>query len=100
MGAPFEQQFRDAGMGETAPTLTLEPGQQAAAEDELADVLIYLTRLANVLVVDLLGASRDKLLRNASRFPVPVAGSSTVDSEGVPSGRSVFVFSDHEHRGR
>lgn len=37
--------------------------------DELADVLIYLVRLADVLGVDLLDASRTKLAANAERYP-------------------------------
>lgn len=37
--------------------------------DELADVLIYLVRLADVLGVDLLDAARTKLDANARRYP-------------------------------
>lgn len=37
--------------------------------DELADVLIYLVRLADVLGVDLLDAARSKLASNAKRYP-------------------------------
>jgi dCTP diphosphatase len=38
-------------------------------EDELADVAIYLLRLADVLGVDLLEATNRKLELNAARFP-------------------------------
>ncbi|MEX2550898.1 MAG: nucleotide pyrophosphohydrolase [Nitriliruptoraceae bacterium] len=38
-------------------------------EDELADVLIYLVRLADVLDVDLIAAADTKLARNEERFP-------------------------------
>ena len=38
-------------------------------EDELADVLIYLVRLADVLDVDLPAAAENKLDRNDKRFP-------------------------------
>jgi NTP pyrophosphatase (non-canonical NTP hydrolase) len=38
-------------------------------EDELADVLIYLVRLADVLGVDLLEVAHAKLQRNHHRFP-------------------------------
>ena len=38
--------------------------------DELADVLIYLVRLADVLGVDLLTAAEAKIERNELRFPV------------------------------
>jgi NTP pyrophosphatase (non-canonical NTP hydrolase) len=37
--------------------------------DELADVLIYLVRLADVLGVDLLAAAEVKIERNEVRFP-------------------------------
>lgn len=38
--------------------------------DELADVLIYLVRLADVLDVDLIAAAHAKIARNESRYPV------------------------------
>ncbi len=56
----------------------LTPEQSAAVldgeragdvEDELADVLIYLVRLADVLGVDLLAAADAKVERNEQRFP-------------------------------
>jgi dCTP diphosphatase len=37
-------------------------------EDELADVLIYLTRLADVLDIDLGAAARQKIERNRNAF--------------------------------
>jgi dCTP diphosphatase len=40
-------------------------------EDELADVFIYLLRMADVLGVDLAEATRAKLERNEDRYPVP-----------------------------
>lgn len=39
-------------------------------EDELADVFIYLVRLADVLDVDLMKAAHAKIDRNETRFPV------------------------------
>ncbi len=38
--------------------------------DELADVLLYLVRLADVLGVDLDEAWRSKLAANAAKYPV------------------------------
>lgn len=38
--------------------------------DEMADTLIYLIRLADVLEVDLAEAARRKIERNEARFPV------------------------------
>ena len=37
--------------------------------DELADVLIYLVRLADILGVDLIGAGFQKLEKNALKYP-------------------------------
>lgn len=45
------------------------PETAQAVRDELADVLIYLVRLASVLGVDLDAAVQDKLERNAARYP-------------------------------
>ena len=39
--------------------------------EELADVLIYLVRLADVLGCDLAAATRQKLAAAAERFPAP-----------------------------
>jgi len=46
-----------------------DPKTARAVRDELADVLIYLVRLAAVLRVDLNEAVTHKLASNAARFP-------------------------------
>ena len=38
--------------------------------EELADVLIYLVRLADELGIDLASAARDKIQLNARKYPV------------------------------
>lgn len=43
---------------------------RAALSDELADVLIYLIRFADVTGVDLRSAADDKIATNRQRFPV------------------------------
>lgn len=48
----------------------LTPEQLAAVQEEMADVLLYLVRLADKLDVDLIAAARDKILRNALKYPV------------------------------
>ncbi|PRX47887.1 NTP pyrophosphatase (non-canonical NTP hydrolase) [Prauserella shujinwangii] len=48
-----------------------EPGLRAEVLDEIADVTLYLLRLADVLGVDLLAAADAKIDRNEHRFPVP-----------------------------
>ncbi|MBW6494834.1 MAG: nucleotide pyrophosphohydrolase [Burkholderiaceae bacterium] len=47
-----------------------DPAIAQAVRDELADVLIYLVRLAFVMDVDLDAAVRAKLASNALRYPV------------------------------
>ena len=46
--------------------------QLAAVKNELADVQIYLIRLADKLDVDLLQAVRDKIVCNAEKYPASV----------------------------
>jgi dCTP diphosphatase len=59
--------------------LTAEQSHQLSAEQheavrqEIADVLIYLTRLADLLDIDLLDAAADKLAINARKYPVEKA---------------------------
>jgi NTP pyrophosphatase (non-canonical NTP hydrolase) len=48
----------------------LSPEQLAAVRDEMADVLLYLVRLADRLDVDLLAAAREKIRKNALKYPV------------------------------
>lgn len=68
-------------VGEVAELLQWVPADRAVAAfeppdrrerigDELADVFIYLVRLADVLGVDLGAAGDAKLARNQDRFPV------------------------------
>lgn len=43
----------------------------AAIRDEVADTLIYLVELADVLDIDLIAAARDKIAKNAVKYPAP-----------------------------
>ncbi|CAG0945249.1 dCTP diphosphatase [Gammaproteobacteria bacterium] len=52
---------------------SLEPAQAEAIRREMADVLIYLVRLADQVEVDLLAAARDKMAENAQKYPVEKA---------------------------
>ncbi len=49
------------------------PATSRAVRDEIADVLVYLVRLAAVLEVDLDEALRSKLATNAAKYPVALA---------------------------
>lgn len=55
----------------------LDAEQLAAVRDELADVLLYLIRLADKLDIDLDAAARDKLVRNALKYPIATARGSS-----------------------
>ncbi|WP_250442934.1 nucleotide pyrophosphohydrolase [Actinotalea sp. C106] len=46
-----------------------EPGRHARAGEEIADVLLYLLRLADVLGVDVMEAARSKQAAARVRFP-------------------------------
>jgi len=47
----------------------LPPEKLAAVRDEMADVLVYLVRLADKLEVDLLAAVEVKMAKNAAKYP-------------------------------
>ena len=47
--------------------------ERRAVEEEMADVLLYLLRLADVLDVDLPRAAQRKLAVNARKYPVALA---------------------------
>ena len=53
-----------------AESRVLPPATRAAVEEEMADVLLYLVRLADKLDVNLLEAARTKMARNAGKYPV------------------------------
>ncbi|QOJ32705.1 MAG: nucleotide pyrophosphohydrolase [Gammaproteobacteria bacterium] len=52
---------------------SLSAEQAEAVRREMADVLIYLVRLADQVEVDLLAAARDKMAENAQKYPVEKA---------------------------
>ena len=47
-----------------------EPGKRAAVKAEIADIAIYVMRLADVLGINLAGAIEDKLRLNEQRYSV------------------------------
>lgn len=60
---------------EQSRQLTAE--QSAAVREEMADVLLYLIRLADKLQVDLAEAAREKIVRNSAKYPVEKARGSS-----------------------
>lgn len=66
--AELVEHFQWATAEESA---NLTDEKRAAVADEIADVLVYLTELADVLGVDMLAAVRQKIIKNAQKYPVP-----------------------------
>jgi NTP pyrophosphatase (non-canonical NTP hydrolase) len=55
-------------------SLHLPPATKADVAHEIADVLIYLTRLADRLGIDMLEAASEKMALNAQKYPpLPLA---------------------------
>lgn len=52
-------------------SLHLAPEKLAEVRDEVADTLIYLVEIADVLGIDLIAAARDKIAKNAIKHPAP-----------------------------
>jgi len=52
---------------------SLPADQLAKVQEEIADVLLYLVRLADKLNVDLLEAANNKIVLNAQKYPVDKA---------------------------
>jgi dCTP diphosphatase len=51
----------------------LSPEVRSKVGEEMADVLLYLTRLADKLDLDLIACAREKLRVNAEKYPVDKA---------------------------
>lgn len=56
-----------------AESQSLSSADRARVEQEIADVLLYLIRLADKLDVDLAAAAREKMKMNAEKYPVEKA---------------------------
>lgn len=73
--AELVEQFQWATPDESCQ---LSPEKAAAVRDEVADVLIYLVEIADVLNIDLIEAARAKIAKNAIKHPakqvMPQAG--------------------------
>lgn len=53
-----------------AQSSQLSPEKQHEVSHELADILIYLIRIADKLDVDLIAAAESKILLNENRYPI------------------------------
>lgn len=63
----------------------LSPERREALGHEIADVLIYLTRLADVADIDPVAAARTKIAINARRYPVAAARSNALEYDARPA---------------
>jgi len=50
-----------------------DPAKLAGVRDEMADVLCYVLALANELNLDLSAAIRDKMVKNAAKYPAELS---------------------------
>ena len=60
-----------------AQSRSLSPQAQAAASDEIADVLLYLIRLSDKLGIDPVAAANRKIVANAAKYPADKARGSS-----------------------
>ncbi len=63
---------------EESHRLAESPADYAQVEEEIADVMIYLLRLADVLGVNLELAVENKIRRNGEKYPVALARGNAV----------------------
>lgn len=56
---------------EEVARLAEDPARFTHLQEEVADVLLYLVRLASVMKLDINAAVRDKLAKNARKYPAP-----------------------------
>ena len=64
--AELVEQFQWLSEEESA---NISGAKRQAVEEEMADILVYLTSLATRLNVDLLAAAEAKLVKNAQKYP-------------------------------
>ena len=53
--------------------LPADPASREALHDECADILLYLLLIAETAGIDLVAATRAKLLKNAQKYPIDKA---------------------------
>jgi NTP pyrophosphatase (non-canonical NTP hydrolase) len=55
----------------TSQSLALDAAARREVAHEIADVLLYLVRLADVLGIDMIAAAHEKIELNAAKYPAP-----------------------------
>ena len=56
-----------------AQSKNLDTEQKQAVQEEIADVMCYLVRLADTLDIDILDAVAKKMVKNTEKYPVELA---------------------------
>jgi NTP pyrophosphatase (non-canonical NTP hydrolase) len=69
---------------EEATGIMADPQAARQVRSEIADIFLYLTRLADVLEVDLLGSAADKLEENERRYDVATYRGSRRKAPALP----------------
>jgi len=64
----------------TEQSQTLEAAKLEQVRQEIGDVLIYLTRIADQLGIDPVAAAHDKMVINAVKYPADKVGDSSAKS--------------------
>jgi dCTP diphosphatase len=75
---------------EESADVMVQAASATRVRDEIADVLAYLLRLADVLDVDLEAALADKIVKNASKYPAETARSLATKYNDLSSGDTPF----------
>jgi len=75
---------------EESADVMVQAASAARVRDEIADVLAYLLRLADVLDVDLEAALADKIVKNAAKYPAETARSIATKYNDLSSGDRPF----------
>ena len=63
--------------------------------EEIADVFLYLIRLSDVLVIDLIGAAKSKIEINADKYPVALAKGNATKCTQLQLARDHHLGSKH-----
>jgi len=58
---------------EESASVMQDPKKALSVRDEIADVVVYCLRLSDVLKIDLGAAIKDKMKRNAEKYPAELA---------------------------
>lgn len=67
----------------------LKVKDRVAVAEEIADVMLYLTLLADKLGIDLLAESHKKITKNSRRYPVALAKGRATKASDLKAGRKV-----------